>query len=93
MTGTALTESEEFADIYNLSVLEVPTNSPIVRIDNDDEIYRTVDEKYNAIVDQVKKCHEKSQPVLIGTTSIEKSELISRKLKGSKINHQVLKKN
>ena len=90
MTGTALTESEEFADIYNLSVLEVPTNSPIVRIDNEDEIYRTVDEKYNAIVDQVKKCHEKSQPVLIGTTSIEKSELISRKLKGSKINHQVL---
>ena len=66
MTGTALTESEEFADIYNLSVLEVPTNSPIVRIDNEDEIYRTVDEKYNAIVDQVKNCHEKSQPVLIG---------------------------
>jgi len=90
MTGTALTESEEFADIYNLSVLEVPTNSPIVRVDNDDEIYRTVDEKYNAIVNQVKKCNEKGQPVLIGTTSIEKSELISRKLKNSKIPHQVL---
>ena len=90
MTGTALTESEEFGDIYNLSVIEVPTNSPIVRLDNDDEIYRTVDEKYNAIVKQVELCNNKGQPVLIGTTSIEKSELISKKLKNSKIKHQIL---
>ncbi len=90
MTGTAMTESEEFADIYNLSVFEVPTNAPIVRIDNDDEIYRTSDEKYDAIIRQVTECNEKNQPVLIGTTSIEKSEIISKKLKQNKILHEVL---
>jgi len=90
MTGTAMTESEEFADIYNLSVFEVPTNSPIVRVDNDDEIYRTADEKYDAIIKQVLQCSEKNQPVLIGTTSIEKSEIISKKLKQNKISHEVL---
>jgi len=90
MTGTAMTESEEFADIYNLSVFEVPTNAPIVRIDNDDEIYRTADEKYDAIINQVTKCNERGQPVLIGTTSIEKSEIISKKLKQNKISHEVL---
>ncbi len=90
MTGTASTESEEFGDIYNLSVFEIPTNMPISRIDNEDEIYRTADEKYDAIVEQVKECSRKNQPVLIGTTSIDKSEKISRKLKNSNIRHQVL---
>ena len=70
MTGTALTESEEFADIYNLGVLEIPTNTPVIRIDNEDEIYRTSDEKYDAIVMQVIECNNKQQPVLIGTTSV-----------------------
>ncbi len=90
MTGTALTESEEFADIYNLGVLEIPTNTPVIRIDNEDEIYRTSDEKYDAIVMQVIECNNKQQPVLIGTTSIDKSEKISKKLKASKIKHEVL---
>ena len=90
MTGTASTESEEFADIYNLSVFEIPTNMPVTRIDNEDEIYRTADEKYDAIVKQVIECNKKYQPVLIGTTSIDKSEKISRKLKNSKIRHEVL---
>ncbi len=90
MTGTALTEAEEFADIYNLSVIEIPTNVAISRIDNQDEIYRTKDEKYNAIVEQVKKCNQKNQPVLVGTTSIEKSEEISKKLRNNKIKHEVL---
>jgi len=90
MTGTAMTESEEFADIYNLSVFEVPTNAPIGRIDNEDEIYRTADEKYDAIIKQTTKCNERGQPVLIGTTSIEKSEIISKKLKQNKISHEVL---
>ena len=90
MTGTALTESEEFADIYNLSVFEIPTNLPISRIDNEDEIYRTAEEKYNAIVEQVKECNKKNQPVLVGTTSIDKSEKISKKLRNNKIKHEVL---
>ena len=90
MTGTALTEAEEFADIYGLAVFEVPTNTDITRIDNEDEIYRTEDEKYDAIIDQIKDCNEKFQPVLIGTTSIEKSETISKKLKKANIKHVVL---
>ena len=90
MTGTALTEAEEFADIYNLPVFAVPTNTPIVRKDNEDEIYRTSEEKYDAIIKQVVECSQKNQPVLIGTTSIEKSEKISKKLKNAKINHEVL---
>ena len=90
MTGTASTESEEFGDIYNLSVFEIPTNLPVSRIDNEDEIYRTSEEKYDAIVSQVIECNKKNQPVLIGTTSIDKSEKISRKLKNSKIRHEVL---
>ena len=90
MTGTALTESEEFGDIYGLAVFEVPTNTKVARIDNEDEIYRTADEKYNAIIEQTKKCSERSQPVLIGTTSIEKSETISKKLKKANIKHVVL---
>ena len=90
MTGTATTEAEEFGDIYGLGVFEVPTNTEIIRIDNEDEIYRTADEKYDAIVEQTKKCNENSQPVLIGTTSIEKSETISKKLKKANIKHVVL---
>ena len=90
MTGTATTEAEEFGDIYGLGVFEVPTNTEITRIDNEDEIYRTADEKYDAIVEQTKKCNENSQPVLIGTTSIEKSETISKKLKKANIKHVVL---
>ena len=90
MTGTALTEAEEFADIYNLPVFAVPTNTPIVRKDNEDEIYRTSEEKYDAIIKQVVECSQKNQPVLIGTTSIDKSEKISKKLKNAKINHEVL---
>ena len=90
MTGTALTEAEEFGDIYNLSVFEIPTNIPISRVDNEDEIYRTAEEKYDAIVEQVKQCNQKSQPVLVGTTSIEKSEQISKKLRNNKIKHEVL---
>ena len=90
MTGTALTEAEEFGDIYGLAVFEVPTNTKISRIDNEDEIYRTADEKYNAIIEQTKECNDRSQPVLIGTTSIEKSETISKKLKNANIKHVVL---
>ena len=90
MTGTALTEAEEFGDIYNLSVFEIPTNIPISRIDNEDEIYRTAEEKYDAIIEQIKICNEKSQPVLVGTTSIDKSEKISKKLRNNKIKHEVL---
>ena len=90
MTGTALTEAEEFADIYGLSVYEVPTNTIITRIDNDDEIYRTEEEKYEAIVNQAFICQENKQPVLIGTTSIDKSEKISKKLNNKNIKHKVL---
>ena len=90
MTGTALTEAEEFGDIYGLAVFEVPTNTKISRIDNEDEIYRTAEEKYNAIIEQTKECNNRSQPVLIGTTSIEKSETISNKLKKANIKHVVL---
>jgi preprotein translocase subunit SecA len=81
MTGTALTEAEEFMDIYGLAVIEVPTNEPIARIDEDDEVYRTVDEKYRAIISLIKECREKGQPLLVGTTSIEKSEVLADQLK------------
>ena len=90
MTGTALTEAEEFADIYALSVFDIPTNQPVTRIDQQDVIYRTSNEKYDAIVNQVLDCNKKSQPVLIGTTSIEKSEKISTFLNNKKIKHNVL---
>jgi len=90
MTGTAVTEAEEFADIYKLEVIEVPTNLPMIRIDNDDEVYRTAEEKYDAILDLVKDCSERGQPLLVGTTSIEKSELISEVLTKRKIAHNVL---
>ena len=90
MTGTALTEAEEFSDIYNLLVFDIPTNQPVTRKDHQDVIFRTSDEKYDAIIDQIFECYDKKQPVLIGTTSIEKSEKISKILSKKKIKHSVL---
>jgi len=81
MTGTALTEADEFLDIYNLEVLEVPTNQAMVRIDDDDEVYRTAAEKYRAILSLIDECKERGQPVLVGTTSIEKSEQLAEMLR------------
>ena len=81
MTGTAATEAEEFGNIYGLEVLEIPTNLPVQRIDEDDEVYRTVEEKYKAIVRDIRASHEKGQPILVGTTSIEKSELLAERLR------------
>ena len=90
MTGTAMTEAEEFAEIYGLGVVEVPTNRPIARKDEDDQVYRTAMEKYQAMINETKKAHEKGQPVLLGTTSIEKSELLSQLLEKEGIKHNVL---
>ena len=90
MTGTALTEEGEFRDIYNLDVIVVPTNRPVIRNDYEDAIYRTERGKYNAVIDQVCECHEKGQPVLVGTVSIEKSELLSAMLKRRGVAHEVL---
>ena len=90
MTGTALTEEEEFASIYRLDVVEIPTNKPVARIDHPDVVFRTEAGKYRAIVEQVKACHAKGQPVLVGTISIEKSELLSKLLKKEGIRHNVL---
>ena len=90
MTGTASTEAEEFQQIYGLGVVEVPTNLPIARIDEDDAVYRTGAEKYAAIVEEIRKAHEKGQPVLVGTTSIEKSEMLSRLLTEAGLKHNVL---
>ncbi len=90
MTGTALTEESEFREIYALDVVEVPTNKPMIRLDHPDVVYRTKNGKYNAIVKQIKECHDKGQPVLVGTVSIEKSEELSKKLKQNGIPHTVL---
>ena len=90
MTGTALTEEEEFAAIYNLDVVEIPTNRPVIRQDHPDVVYKTEAGKFRAIVSQVKACHAKGQPVLVGTISIEKSELLSKLLKREGIPHNVL---
>ena len=90
MTGTAATEAEEFSEIYKLGVVEVPTNKTIARVDEDDQIYRTAREKYEAIVTEIKKANEKGQPVLVGTTSIEKSEELSKMLDKAKVRHNVL---
>ena len=90
MTGTALTEAAEFAEIYGLEVVDMPTNLPVQRKDYDDEVYRTAAEKYDSIVALIEECRERGQPVLVGTTSIEKSELISDVLKKKKIPHNVL---
>ncbi|MTI18269.1 preprotein translocase subunit SecA [Rhodobacteraceae bacterium RKSG542] len=80
MTGTAMTEAEEFMDIYGLEVVDIPTNKPVQRVDDDDEVYRTVGEKYNAIIQLIDECREREQPILVGTTSIEKSELLANEL-------------
>ncbi|MDE1987298.1 MAG: preprotein translocase subunit SecA, partial [Alphaproteobacteria bacterium] len=90
MTGTAMTEAAEFMDIYELDVLEVPTNLPVKRIDSDDEVYRTVEEKNEAIIQLIEDCQKRGQPVLVGTVSIEKSEDLSELLKKRKIKHNVL---
>ncbi|MEJ2034791.1 MAG: preprotein translocase subunit SecA, partial [Maritimibacter sp.] len=90
MTGTALTEAEEFADIYKLGVIEVPTNLPIARQDDHDAVYRTEQEKFSAIVAEIKTAHELGQPILVGTTSIEKSEFLSSLLEKAGIPHNVL---
>ena len=90
MTGTALTEAEEFETIYNLDVVEIPTNRPVIRIDHSDVVYKNVNGKYRAIVEQVKACHAKGQPVLVGTISIEKSEVLSKMLRREGVPHNVL---
>jgi preprotein translocase subunit SecA len=90
MTGTAMTEENEFREIYKLDVIAIPTNNPVIRIDQPDQIYRTEAGKFNAIIDQIAECHEKGQPVLVGTISIEKSEMLSQLLKKKGIKHEVL---
>ena len=90
MTGTAATEAEEFLEIYNLGVVEVPTNRPIARIDEDDQVYRTAREKFAGVVDEIKEAHAKGQPILVGTTSIEKSEALAEMLKAEGITYNVL---
>ena len=90
MTGTALTEEEEFATIYALDIIEIPTNRPIARIDNEDAVYKTENGKYRAVIQQVKACHAKGQPVLVGTVSIEKNELLGKMLTREGIKHNLL---
>ena len=90
MTGTAMTEEDEFKEIYKLEVIAVPTNKPIARIDHNDQIYRTEKGKFDAIINQIEECHKKGQPILVGTISIEKSELLSAMLKRRGIKHEVL---
>ena len=90
MTGTALTEEKEFRDIYGMDVIEIPTNKPVQRVDHHDAVYKTKKEKYRAVVEEVKKSHEKGQPVLVGTINIDTSELISGMLKREGIQHSVL---
>ena len=90
MTGTALTEEDEFREIYKLDVIEIPTNKPVIRNDHSDVVYKTEKGKFNAVIEKIIKCHEKGQPVLVGTVSIEKSEYLSRLLKNKGIKHEVL---
>ncbi len=90
MTGTALTEENEFREIYGLDVIEVPTNKPMIRIDRNDVVYKNTAGKYRAIINQIRECHEKGQPVLVGTVSVEKSEYLSSLLKKEGIQHNVL---
>jgi len=90
MTGTAMTEADEFAEIYKLDVVEVPTNLPMIRADEDDEVYRTAGEKYDSVVTLIEECRKRRQPVLVGTTSIEKNELLSGILKQRRVPHAVL---
>lgn len=90
MTGTAKTEEEEFLSIYNMRVVEIPTNKPVARIDEEDLIFGTKEAKYKALIEEIKELHEKGQPVLVGTISVETSELISKRLKAQRIRHEVL---
>ena len=90
MTGTALTEEEEFSTIYKLDIVEIPTNRPVIRIDNEDSVYKTENGKYRAVIRQIKECHEKGQPVLVGTVSIEKNELLGKLLTREGIKHNLL---
>ncbi len=90
MTGTAMTEEEEFREIYNLDVISIPTNKPMIRIDQNDVIYKNENAKFRAIVEEIKESHKKGQPVLVGTISIEKSEKLSSILKREGIPHEVL---
>ena len=90
MTGTALTEEAEFNDIYKLDVIEIPTNKPVIRIDQDDVVFKTESAKFNAVIENILECHQKNQPVLVGTVTIEKSELLSALLKKRGIPHNVL---
>src|SRR3989344_9533508 len=90
MTGTAQTEAVEFEEIYGLKVAEIPTNRQITRKDEDDEIYKNDQGKYEAIIKSIKEAHEKNQPILVGTVSIEKSEYLSKLLRAHKLPHQVL---
>ncbi|MBE6884350.1 MAG: preprotein translocase subunit SecA [Ruminococcaceae bacterium] len=90
MTGTAMTEEEEFRQIYNLDVIEIPTNKPVIRVDHPDTVYKTEMGKFSAVIDQIVECHQKGQPVLVGTISIEKSELLSALLKKRGVKHEVL---
>ena len=90
MTGTAMTEEEEFAAIYNLDIIEIPTNKPVIRIDNPDVVYKNEAGKLRAIIEQIRVCHGKGQPVLVGTVSIEKSEQLSKLLRKAGIPHNVL---
>ena len=90
MTGTAKTEEEEFLSIYNMRVVEIPTNRPVARVDEEDLIFGTKEAKYKALIEEIKRLHEKGQPVLVGTISVETSELISKRLKAQRIRHEVL---
>ena len=90
MTGTAMTEEQEFRGIYNLDVIEIPTNKPVVRYDREDQVFKNEPGKFTAVIRQIKECHEKGQPVLVGTISIERSELLSKLLKREGIKHEVL---
>ena len=90
MTGTALTEANEFMEIYNLEVISIPTHKNMIRIDHNDEVYRTAEEKWEAVIENIKQANSRKQPVLVGTTSIEKSEMLSTLLKKQKIKHNVL---
>ena len=90
MTGTAQTEEKEFRNIYEMDVIVIPTNKPVIRKDLDDAVYKTKKEKFHAVVDEIVKTHEKGQPVLVGTITIETSEMLSQMLKRSGIPHKVL---
>lgn len=90
MTGTAMTEKKEFRDIYGMDVIAIPTNRPVIRVDHEDAVYKTMDEKYRAIIHKIKEVHAKGQPVLVGTTDIKTSEILSAMLKKEGLKHEVL---